>query len=192
MKLRALYADFGEPVLGQSDADLYELQRELQHLPGFPKGRPGPGGGADATPEAVALLLVALLVGGARRRVRRTTPAAMALPLRPSGAGTPEAIAGDARCLLTSARTFGDAIRELLADSALAGRVRQIIVCRDWGEAAIAWLDQDDRLHESRFADAEGDRRSAEAERRGTLFNLARMGGSAIADIARELRERGD
>ncbi|MBT8443460.1 MAG: hypothetical protein HKN81_10335 [Gammaproteobacteria bacterium] len=64
LKLKDFYSLFGERLLGSSAPDLYELQRELQHLPGFPHGRPGPGGGADATHEAVTMILVATLAGG--------------------------------------------------------------------------------------------------------------------------------
>jgi hypothetical protein len=194
VKLRQVYDDLGEALLGQSAADLYELQRELQHVPGFPKGRPGPGGGAEATPEAVAVVIVALLAGGARRRTRQRTPHVMALPVCSSGGasgGAPNRRAAEP-CRLTSATTFGDAMREALSDSALAERIRQIIVCRDWGEAAIAWVDDDERLRESRFADAAGDLRSIEAERRGSLFSLARMGGGALAAIAQEIRRDAD
>ncbi|MGI9342586.1 MAG: hypothetical protein ACR2QV_07025 [Gammaproteobacteria bacterium] len=192
MKLRQLYDEFGETLLGHSATDLYELQRELQHVPRFPKGRPGPGGGAEATPEAVAVVVVALLAGGARRRTRQRTPHMMALPIC-SGDASGSAAGGKPAetCGLTSAATFGDAMREALADSSLAERIRQVIVCRDWSEAAIAWVDDGEVLRESRFADAAGDLRSIEAQRRGTLFSLARLGGGALAAIAQELR-RGD
>lgn len=190
MKLRQLYDDFGATLLGQSAADLYELQRELQHVHGFPKGRPGPGGGAEATPEAVAVVIVALLAGGPRRRTRQRTPHVMALPICASGGASGSAAnrTQAETCGLTSATTFGDAMREALADSSLAERIRQVIVCRDWSEAAIAWVDDDEHLRESRFTDAAGDIRSGEAERRGALFSLARMGGGALAAIAQGLR----
>jgi len=190
VRLRQLYDELGDTLLGHSPADLYELQRELQHLPSFPKGRPGPGGGAEATPEAVAVVIVALLAGGARRRTRQRTPHVMSLPVCESGdasGGAPNRATAEP-CRLTAATTFGDAMREALADPSLAERIQQIIVCRDWGEAAIAWVDDDERLRESRFADAAGDQRSGEAERRGALFSLARMGGAALTEIAQELR----
>ncbi|MBT8443461.1 MAG: hypothetical protein KJO13_01875 [Gammaproteobacteria bacterium] len=64
--------------------------------------------------------------------------------------------------------------------------MRQVIVCRDWGEAAIAW-EVDGGIRESVFKDAEGNRRSEAAERDGTLFGLARIGGAALLEIARDL-----
>ena len=57
LKLRDFYETCGERFLGVSPPDLYELQRELQQLPGFPRGRPGPGGGADATPDSVTTMM---------------------------------------------------------------------------------------------------------------------------------------
>ncbi|MFW2404689.1 MAG: hypothetical protein ACN4GT_07965 [Gammaproteobacteria bacterium] len=186
MKLKDFYGRFGERLLGTSAPDLYELQRELQHLPGFPHGRPGPGGGAEATPEAVTLILVATLAGGPRRRTQQTTPATLDLPTH-ADHSTPE----PAACGLTSQTRFGDAMRAILRDTEIAARVRQVIVCRDWGEAAIAF-EIDNRIHESRFMDTEGRRRSEAAESRGTLFGLARIGGAALLEITRELQSPRD
>lgn len=186
LKLKDFYARFGERLLGASAPDLYELQRELQHLPGFPHGRPGPGGGADATPEAVTMVLVATLAGGPRRQTQRTTPATLELPICRN-----EATTGPAACGLTSAKIFGYAILEILRDAETAACVRQVTVCRDWGEATIGW-EADDDIRESRFADAQGMRRSQDAERYGTSFGLARAGGAALLEIARELQAARD
>jgi len=186
LKLKDFYTRLGERLLGTSPPDLYELQRELQHLPGFPHGRPGPGGGADATPEAVTMILVATLAGGPRRQTQRTTSATLELPTcRDEAAPRPAA------CGLTSAKIFGYAMLEILRDAEVAARVRQVIVCRDWGEATIAW-EADDGIRESRFMDADGRRRSEDAERDGTLFGLARIGGAALVEIARELQAARD
>jgi len=85
---------------------------------------------------------------------------------------------------------FGQALRKILAEPGLARDLRQIIVCRDWGKTAFA-LELDGAPCESRFADTASHASSQLAKRRGTLFSLARLGGTAVSKIADVLARPG-
>jgi hypothetical protein len=105
--LTALLPDIA-PTLGLTTAALYERQRALVRLKLLPtpKGR-GPGSGAEATPETVALLLTAVLAASdlsdVDDRVRRLALAAFTEKKAE-------------RCRWTGAQTFVDAVSFLLSN----------------------------------------------------------------------------
>jgi hypothetical protein len=183
MKLKRFYAEYGEPLLGSTAPDLYELQRVLQQNPRFLKGRPGPGGGADATPFAVAQILIALLAGGPRRQASRTVHDYSDLPIwRENVTEKGQAEGEVTACPLTRATNFGDAMLTVLSNPPLARNVSQIVVCRDWREASINYY-HNNVLCESQFVGSRGMASTRRAEKLGTLFNLSRLGGQAVTAI---------
>jgi hypothetical protein len=113
-------------ALGASPAALYERQRALVRagllhpLPGH-----GPGSGVRATPESVALLLIALLATSSLTETEEQTARIMNLK------------SATKRCPLTGKRTFSTALGSVLASEHLAKRVQSIGVERG-GDEAVA------------------------------------------------------
>lgn len=192
MKLKRFYAEYGEPLLGVSAPDLYELQRVLQQNPRFLKGRPGPGGGADATPFAVSQILIALLAGGPRRQAQRTVHTYSDLPIwRENVTAKGQAESEVTACPLTRATNFGDAMLTVLSNAPIAKRVSQIVACRDWSEASINYY-HNGVLSESQFVGRSGMASTRRAEKLGTLFNLSRLGGQAVNAITEAIAPNAD
>ena len=192
MKLKRFYAEYGEPLLGVSPPDLYELQRVLQQNPRFLKGRPGPGGGADATPFAVTQILIALLAGGPRRQADSTVHSYGELPIwRENVTAKGQAEGEVSACPLTRAANFGDAMLTVLSNPSIAKKVAQIVVCRDWREASINYY-HNGVLSESQFVGRRGIASTRRAEKLGTLFNLARLGGQAVNAITEAIAKNAD
>ena len=112
-------------ILGETPEAIYERQRALvrggllESVPGH-----GPGSGVRATPESVAMLLIGLL---ATVSLSESGPRARDIA---------KAVAG-ARCPLTGAKTFRDALARILSDEALAARVNDVTVQVNAGLAAI-------------------------------------------------------
>jgi DNA-binding IscR family transcriptional regulator len=111
-------------ALGTSPAALYERQRALVRagllhpLPGH-----GPGSGVRATPESVALLLIALLATGSLTETEEQTARIMNLK------------SATKRCPLTGKKTFSTALASVLASEELAKRVQSIGVERGGDQA---------------------------------------------------------
>jgi hypothetical protein len=111
-------------LVGVTPAALYERQRALARvgLLKMKSGR-GPGSGVRLTAESVAMLLIALLatdsLSETEERVR------IFAKLR------------SARCPLTGANAFADALSAILASSDLSKRVRSISVTRTGPTAEI-------------------------------------------------------
>lgn len=192
MKLKRFYAEYGESLLGESAPDLYELQRVLQQNPRFLKGRPGPGGGADATPFAVSQILIALLAGGPRRQAENTVHVYGDLPIwRENVTAKGQAEGKVSSCPLTRAANFGDAMLTVLSNQSVAKKVAQIVVCRDWSEASINYY-HNGVLSESQFVGRSGIASTSRAEKLGTLFNLSRLGGQAVNAITEAIAKNAD
>jgi DNA-binding IscR family transcriptional regulator len=111
-------------ALGTTPAALYERQRALVRagllhpLPGH-----GPGSGVRATPESVALLLIALLATSSLTETEGQTARIMNLK------------SANKRCPLTGKKTFSTALAAVLASEELAKRVQTVGVERGGDQA---------------------------------------------------------
>jgi hypothetical protein len=114
-------------LIGVKPDMLYERQRALMRdgvLESIP-GR-GPGSGVHATPQSIALLLIAFLAGLGLLDVG---PRTLALS---SAAPTP-----NKKCPLTGETSFKDALAKVLSDKGLLDRVTAIKVSGSHGHAEI-------------------------------------------------------
>lgn len=130
MKLRKFYKHVGERFLQIDPVDLYELQRCLtDNVEGFGKpGRPGPGGGLDVSLSRVALMLVAVLAGGTRRRAHVISHNYWNAPLSTASRGV---FGSDCQ------ESFGETIKHMISSSSEAQKVSRIDVFRDQPECLI-------------------------------------------------------
>ena len=190
MKLRDFYLIYANPVLGLSAEDAYELERVLRNVKGFERGRPGPGGGADATPFSVAFVLIAIMAGGPRRRAVAT--ATDYYEMTCEGAE----LAGRGKefrpkipvCPLTDERKFGPALKRILSTPNLAARVNEIVVSRDWPEAIVVYRDGRKKKR-SRFVDNARTAGAARASQLGSLRVFCTLGGAPLHQMAIDLTE---
>lgn len=190
MKLRELYRLCAPFAVGLTEQDAYELQRVLQGAKGFEPGRPGPGGGAPATPFNVAFFLIAVMAGGPRRRAVDRTTDYYEMP-REGAELTGWGKDFEPKlpvCQFTGERQFGPALKKLLTDTELAERVEEIVVSRDWPEATIAYRDADEIKH-SRFVDEIQERMATRSHWSGALRVSSTLGGGPIHQIAIDLAE---
>ena len=185
MKLKEFYARYGPSVLGLSERDAYELQRVLYGVRDFEPGRPGPGGGAAATPSTVSLFCIAVMAGGPRQRAKEAAydyyemlqeGAEMAgwdrkfVPLIPE-------------CPLTGEHQFGPAFKRLLSDPKLASKVDEIRITRDWPEAVIVCRDGDP-VSQSRFVDKYAKDGVARHRRGDALQTFCVLRGAIVRELA--------
>ncbi|HUK07776.1 MAG TPA: hypothetical protein VLX09_07925 [Stellaceae bacterium] len=127
-------------IIGMTPDALYERQRMLVRagLLDAGEGR-GPGSGVRATPETVALLLIAVLASEGLADVERRVGA-----IAQARVMTPEP------CELTGKRRFGEALAELFDRPSLAGL--RVLVSRTSLRAEIEGLSFDGKAVASVFA----------------------------------------
>jgi len=113
-------------VVGKTPAALYERQRVLMEAGLLQTvGGRGPGSGVRATPQAMAVLLIALLATESVAEIGDRTPRVIKLK------------STNKRCPITGKKTFGDALTAILASGQLANKIDFIEVNRS-GETASA------------------------------------------------------
>jgi len=192
MKLKEFYQRYADFVLGIYERDAYELERVLKDTKGFTRGRPGPGGGAEAIPFTVAYILIALMANGPRRQAKETAWAYYHIEQEGSNTAEwtadPDDEAHFQQCPLTGATMFGDALTQLLDNPTLAEKVEEIVVSRDWEEARIIYRKGRSKL-QSRFISAMDEGKSQRADKHGKLRTYCHLGGSALHEMAVDLGE---
>lgn len=197
MKQRDLNIRFSHQAFGLQPRQTAEIVRAFNRTeasPLAPEHR-GPGGGPDATPMTTTLLALAAL-SGAQHIV--SPVAALHLYAAPLS-GNDEAeefqpgLVGDvitaklgnvlARCPLTQAVCFGDAVVAIFGNAEIAEQIHRIEVRQ--GEADATIYARDGRV--SRFVSV-SDRQSIDARNMaGTFRKVAIVGGATLAEVAREI-----
>ncbi|PSO29836.1 hypothetical protein [Bradyrhizobium sp. MOS002] len=109
------------PLLGFSEAALYERQKALVRIGALPKatGRGWASGGAAATPDSVAWILVSVLATDNLSEVPEATPALANCRIGTKRRGPFAAETG-----------FKDAVAQALADAGLARKITSIRAVR--------------------------------------------------------------
>ncbi len=180
-------------AFGLSEADAYELQRVLQSIRGFERGRPGPGGGAPATAFSLTAFTIAVMAGGARRRAVETVFRYHELVQE----GAELAGWGDdfkptiLVCPFTGQRQFGPALTHIFETAALAERVEKITITRDWPEAVIKYRDGD-AIKASQFVAEHHAQRVRTARLPGALVTRCTLGGAIVHQTAIDLGDHED
>ena len=193
LKLKRFYELYARYAFGLSEADAYELQRVLQMITGFERGRPGPGGGAPATAFSVTAFIIAVMAAGPRRQAINTM--FNYYELLQEGAET--AGWGEdfqptiPHCPLTDQRQFGPALKHVFETPVLAERVEKITLIRDWPEAMIDYR-TDVGNARSRFVNEYRFRRIGAKRLTGALETIATLGGKIVHQIALDLSEVDD
>ena len=126
MNLRALNRSLAS-LIGMPAHELADLERVLRDEGLLEAGKPGPGGGTEATPQTATTLILAILAADSHRKAARSVPTYLSLP-----------IFGEKCCRLTGACTFGDAIRRALESLSIAAGVEKLEVFRS---EEIAFID---------------------------------------------------
>lgn len=162
------YAERLEPLVGLSAAALYERQRQLVRL-GLVEASPrtGPGGGARATAENVAMLLLACLATDSLSDLSESIRKIARIRSRTG------------RCGLTRAGDLHGALVRTLSDPALAGRVLTVTVNRSEAMATITFGDAE-RTSKSEFGGA---------PRRFYFQVSATVGGALLKTVAEDLQK---
>lgn len=145
----------------------------------FPATNPGPGGGPDATPENVGLLVLAALAGGMQSRAAEAAWSLNTVPVEGTDAGAAVIVGSpEHRASMDKpAMSFGMAVSRILA----AGiPVERIEVRRGEGVAAITWADGS----VSRFGT---DYDMMVSEARSGFRVVASIDGEAVATLARAI-----
>lgn len=193
MKLRDFYAGYASFAFGVTEGDAYELQRVLQNIKGFDRGRPGPGGGALARPFSVAIIVIAMLAGGTRRRAKETVTEYY--EMNQEGAElvgwVNDFVPKVPACPFTGERQFGPALKRILDTPQLAERLHEIAVTRDWPEATITYRDGA-TTQQSRFVDEIERLRATRHRRTGALRTVCTLGGEIVHQLAIDLNETDD
>jgi hypothetical protein len=140
LSLKSLLPAFARAV-GKTPAVLYERQRALVRagLLRVEEGW-GPGSGVRATPEAAALLLIAILATDTLSETEASTKRIAQLKS--------ECKKG---CTITGKKTFASALAALLASESMAKSVHKIYVGRNEEEARIDSIDEDGGKSSSYF-----------------------------------------
>jgi hypothetical protein len=139
------------PILGLSTAALYERQRALVRLGLLPKpeGR-GRGSGADASPETVALLVIAVMatdnLSDSDERIIKLAHAKFTRTYE--GKLQRADTSAVQKCGLTAAPTFAQAVAEILAEPKKAEALSNIAVRRPDQSAAIYYIKGSTKLIE--------------------------------------------
>jgi hypothetical protein len=117
-------------MVGKTPAALYERQRVLVAA-GLLQivGAGGPGSGVRATPQSMALLLIALLATDSLTETEERTKAVMNL----------KSASDTKRCPITGKKTFAEALTAILASEELAKQLEFLEVGRS-GEKAGACI----------------------------------------------------
>ena len=190
MRLKEFYARYSRLAFGLGEGDAYELQRVLQTTPAFPRGRPGPGGSAPATPFAVVAFVIAVMAGGARQRA--VEQMFRYHDLLQEGAvlsGWGDGFKATFKlCPLTGERAFGHALARIFEAPSLAKRVETITIVRDWPEAVIEYLDAGTQ-RQSRFVAERSAGRVQVKGLPGALITKTTLGGAIVHQIALDLAD---
>lgn len=194
MKLSAVYDLFG-PSLGVSNRQAVAFQEELKGFKGFPVGRPGRAGGASVTPAAMAYFVIAAMVGGPKREARArmwrwfTTLQEGCVRSVWEGEEESDKTPPVVKCPVTGEHLFGEALKAILADPALAMTVEQISVVQEWPEAVIIFNggDDDGGTVTSRFIDAAGEAHAKRTTMPGSLRTITSVGGFLLTQIAMDM-----
>jgi hypothetical protein len=176
-------------LLGMTPDSLYERVRALVREGLLtPEAGRGPGSGVRATPETVALLLIAGLAADSLSDVGKSTREFAELPSRAFDRSF--ARSRKKRCPLTGASRFREALVKIISDPQMAERVQQVNIQRDEKEADILFrtLETVNELELARvfFSDGQGANRDAEGQVRGIEVR-ARIKRPDLVDIARDL-----
>ena len=193
MTLKHFYALYARLAFRLSEADAYELQRVLQTSDAFPRGRPGPGGSAPATPFAAVAFIIAVMVGGPRRHALDSMFRYHELLQE----GAIVAGYGDdfkptlPDCPFTGKRAFGTAFAHVLKTPNLAERVETIRITRDWPEAVIEYR-EDGTVKKSRFVREYDTQRLRVISLPGAIVTQCSLGGPTVHQIAIDLAQTED
>lgn len=186
MKFKEFYDRFAIEALGLTARDAYELELVLRDVRGFARGRPGPGGGVEATSFSIAFFLIALMAGGARRKAIGTAWDYYKAPVkRVELAGFGKDHMGVLpHCPLTGMFAFGHALERILGNPDLADRVDEIAIIRDWPEARITY--QQGQEQTRFFSDAV---KKATSRNRGpgAIQTFCTLGGPPLHQMAIDL-----
>ncbi len=141
MNLRALNRSLAS-LIGMPAHELADLERVLRDEGLLEAGKPGPGGGTEATPQTATTLILAILAADSHRKAARSVPTYLSLP-----------IFGEKCCRFTGACTFGDAIRRALESPSIAEGVQQLEVFRNEDIAFIDYKRPDGDGGDTRFGE---------------------------------------
>ena len=193
VKLKGFYARYAAFAFGVTEGDAYELQRVLQDIKGFERGRPGPGGGALATPFSVAIIVIAMLTGGTRRQAKETVTEYYEMNQEGTElvGSSNDFVPNILVCPFTGERHFGPALKSILATAQLAEQVHEIAVTRDWPEATITYRDGA-TPQRSRFVDELERLRATRHRLTGALRTVCTLGGEIVHQLAIDLNETDD
>lgn len=117
-------------IIGCSASALYERQRALVRAGVFPEAERGRGKGLPATPENVAVLILAILATDSISETDERVAELARLPIDRS----------NQRCPVTEKSNLLDVLAETLSKPDLAKQVEYILVARSRGAAMIAWM----------------------------------------------------
>jgi len=200
MKLRHFLGCYAEDAMGMkfwtAIALAKKLVRDAQTAEGLEATGRGPGSGPDATPYAVAKLLIAALADVPSSEVPKAVPLLYltAYEGNDTGAGAwadedgAEPPSKDIPCPLTGALLFGEAMKALLSDAALTARVDRVEVRRGAKDASIYWRDGD-ALRRSRFV-TDYDRAELDGfDARGKFRAVCSIGGAMLRDMAEAIAD---
>jgi hypothetical protein len=157
-------------LLGTTAPRIYERQQILLRagILASKAGR-GPGSGTAATAPSLALLLIAILGSETLGQTEvRTRELAAAAPV------------GGVRCPLTDAKTFVDAVANILSSRERSARVIEITVSRTAARATITYRDRETRGR--RTSEFIGPNSSEPV-----LRTSATLDGSAVKQIAADV-----
>jgi hypothetical protein len=148
--------------------------------------RPGPGGGAKATPYNTTKFILAVLSGGPQTSANAVVSAAYVLPVQGTDSGAAEMVESSGRfiespvavCRITGAPAFGMAVQKILASPALADKIQRIDFVRGCSDATIVFRDG----QEQRFVTLYDEQHPPTG-----LRVVASIDGALLAEIARDI-----
>ena len=155
------------PVLGSMVKEITRAARYVREQGLIQRGKPGPGGGAAATPRAIAALLIGLMATASRQAAGvESSACGLLLP------------ADAKRCQLAGSECFAGAMEHVLADPNVAAQVKKIVVSKPVATAKIEYR-AGEGVSEQRFGRAPA----------GLLSVESVLDGGAAHKIATDLRE---
>ena len=188
MQHREIYREYGEAVFGMGENELYELERALRRHERFPRTtRSGPGGGVQASPLTISMLVMAALIDGPRAAMAHRMDGYLSAVTENTyledweSAPSPHSIP----CGLTGQLKFGAALQKVFESDDCAGRTMAIRVNRSAIEAFIDFTGDHGKPTGTRFIHPgiKGRRLVKELETAGTLQSRAYIGRTAILTL---------
>lgn len=188
MQHREIYREYGEAVFGMGENELYELERALRRHERFPRAtRSGPGGGVQASPLTISMLVMAALIDGPRAALAHRMDGYMSAVTQNTyledweSAPSPHSIP----CGLTGQHKFGVALQKVFESDDYAGRTMAIRVNRSAIEAYIDFADERGKPSATRFVHPgiKGRRLLKELETAGTMQSGAYIGRTAVLTL---------